>query len=90
MPHPRLTNDEIARRGEEIYQQRLLPMMEPDHQGRFLVVDVETGEYEVGDDYGRLLDELQTRHEEAALYVKRIGYPAAFRIGGQLRTSDTC
>lgn len=41
---------EIARRGWEIYARDVEPHVEPEHVGRFLALDVDTGGYALGDD----------------------------------------
>jgi hypothetical protein len=44
------TKEEIARRGREIYERDIRPGVERDHDGRFLVVDVTSGNYEIDDE----------------------------------------
>ncbi len=44
------TKEEIARRGREIYERDIRSEVEHDHDGRFLVVDITTGHYEIADD----------------------------------------
>ena len=44
---PRYTPDEHARRGTEAYE-LLRPTLEPENIGRFVAIDIETGEYELG------------------------------------------
>jgi hypothetical protein len=77
------TTDEVVRRGQALYEQAIRPIVEADNQGNYLVIDIETGNYEVGDDYGRLSDRLHEKHPDAALYAMRIGFPALGRIGGR-------
>jgi hypothetical protein len=43
--------NEVAVRGEVMYKRSLKQQVEPQHVGEFLVVDVETGDYEIGTDY---------------------------------------
>ena len=50
MGHPCYSTEEIARRGREIYKQQLRSQLEPDNIGKFLVIDIETGEYEMDAD----------------------------------------
>ena len=85
MAHPLYTSDEIARRGQELYEQRIRAEVETDNQGKFLVLDIETGAYEVDEDERVALKRIQTKHPGAALYMLRIGYSAAYRLGGQFR-----
>ena len=50
MPHPHFTNEEIARRGEKIYASRLRAHLEEEHRGQVVIIDIESGEYEIGHD----------------------------------------
>jgi hypothetical protein len=83
MPHTRYSNEEIARRGEEIYAQRLRGKVETeDNIGKILVIDIETGDYEIDDDGLQASDRALARHPDAALYGLRIGYDAVESFGG--------
>lgn len=73
---------EIAKVGQERYDRDIRTKIEPLHNGRFLVMDVTTGEYEIDDDDLTASDRLLDRSPQALLYGVRIGYPAAYRIGG--------
>jgi hypothetical protein len=81
MPHARLSADEIVERGKQIYEERLRALVEPGNEGRLLVIDVETGDYELADDLLSAGDRLHARHPGAALYSMRIGSPVLYRIG---------
>lgn len=82
---PRYSADETVQRAEDLYQQRLRPQVEAEHRGRYIAIDVETGEYEVGDDYHAAAHTILERKPDAAIGVLRIGYPAVGRIGGRVR-----
>jgi hypothetical protein len=43
----RYTAQEVARRGKVLYERHIRPEVE--HEGRFLVMDVESGEYALAD-----------------------------------------
>jgi hypothetical protein len=83
MPYTQYSTDEIVERGEAWYDQ-LRPQVESAHKGRYMVIDIETGDYEIGDDYGTLSDNLHTKRPDAPLYALRIGYPVLGRIGSQM------
>jgi hypothetical protein len=87
MPHARYTNEEIARLGETLYEQQIRAKVEAGNRGKYIVIDIETGDYEVGEDSLVLAERLQARHPEAALYALRIGYAATARIGARLTTA---
>jgi hypothetical protein len=81
MPHPRYTSEQIARQGEEIYDRRLRATLEPENRGEFLVIDIETGDYELDADEVEAVRRAMARHPEGARYIKRVGYATAHRIG---------
>jgi hypothetical protein len=83
MPHPRYSAEEIVRRGEEIYQQRIRANVETQHKGEFLVVNIETGDYEIDRDELAAMDRATAKHPDGAHYLVRVGYPAAHRLGGR-------
>ena len=83
MPHTRLSNEEIARRGQEMYDQRLASQLETEENiGKIIVIDVETGDYEIDAVGMNASERLRTRNPEAALLGLRIGYNAVEGFGG--------
>ena len=55
-----------------------------------LALDVDSGDYAIGDDSLAALDGLTARHPGARAYIVRIGYPTAVTIGvGRQTTSRT-
>ena len=47
MPYSDYPHGTIATRGEEIYHHQLREKIEPKHKGKFLTIDIETGDYEI-------------------------------------------
>jgi hypothetical protein len=43
----RYSRDEIGRLGDDIYERSVLPHLGSEDQGKFALIDVETGDYEV-------------------------------------------
>jgi hypothetical protein len=85
MSHPYLSSDEVARRGEEMYEESIRPSLENEQNiGRIVSIDIETGDYEVGDDPVVTAGRLQEKHRGAAVWTKRIGYNAVYALGGTL------
>lgn len=86
MPHRRITDEEIDRRGQELYEQKIRPLVEsPENLGKQIVIDVETGEYEVDNDGLEASRRMLQKRPDAALYGLRIGYNAVYTLGGVLR-----
>jgi hypothetical protein len=85
MPHDRICNEEIDRRGQGLYDDAIRAQVEtPENIGKQIVIDIETGEYEIDDDGLRASRRLLAKHPDAALYGLRIGYNAVYTIGGVL------
>lgn len=74
----RLEREEIGRRGTEIYQAKLRAILEPEFDGMFVAIDVESGNYEVADEAGDASDRLWAKVPDAQILVERIGHRAAF------------
>lgn len=83
MAHPSYTSDEIARRGQALYDQQIRAQVEADHPGEFLVLNIETGEYEIDANELAALQRAKTQNPAAAFYILRIGSPVAYRLGRQ-------
>ena len=86
MPYTHYTAEEVAARGEALYEQRIRPHVEATHQGKFVVVDIETGDYEIDADDLAATKRALAKRSDAVLYGLRIGYPTAYRLGGCFAT----
>lgn len=82
MPYADYSPEEVEARGEAIYQQELREKVEAGNKGKFLVLDVETGEYQIDEDDLEATKRALAKRPEAVLYGLRIGYPTAYRLGG--------
>jgi len=85
----RYSREELARRGDEIYEQTISPRVADGHHGEFIAIDVDTGEFEVDPDELTASDRLLARFPEAQVWLKRVGYSYVRRFGPrrQLRTA---
>jgi len=77
----RYTAQEVARRGKVLYERHIRPEVEHEHEGRFLVMDVESGEYALADDELAAFDLARKKTPEGVLYLIRVGRLAAHRLG---------
>ena len=85
MSNTRYSAEDVAARGEALYDQELRQRVEPGNEGKYLVIDVDTGDYELGENYLELTRQLRSRRPDAAPYALRIGHRALGRIGGRRR-----
>ena len=74
--------DELGRLGDAIYDQRIRPTVRPEDKGKFVAVDVDSGEYEMDEDDYTAVMRLRGRMPEADMWLIRVGYPTTCRIGG--------
>ena len=88
MPGDNYTSEEVASKGDTIYRQQLQKIVEPEYKGSFLVIDVETGAYEIDVDDLTATKRLLASYPDAVIYGLRIGFPTAYRIGGRFAVNQ--
>ena len=80
MPATKRTLDELNKLGDDIFSRQVQPSLKPDDHGKFVAIDVDSGEFELDDDYAAI-SRLRSRKPEADMWLMRAGYPATYRIG---------
>ena len=80
MTAPEIDFDKCRELGWKIYNEKIKHLVEPQEKGKFLVIDVMTGDYAVNSDLILAEDELEVRRPNGIVYTIRIGYPAVFKI----------
>ena len=78
------SGDEVVKRGQALYDTQIRPKVEAGNEGKFLVINVETGEYEMDADDVAAAQRARTRFPDAPLFSMRVGYPGAYRLGGRV------
>ena len=81
MPAEKYTIDEICDRAKRIYEEQIKDLVEPEHNGKFIVIDIETGDYEIDEDDLSAEDRLEKRRPGFEGFLGRVGHKAAFYIG---------
>ncbi len=79
----RYSKEEFARRGDAIYQQDILPKLAAKDVGKFLAIDIETGEYEIATDEMKAGDKLRRRLPEAQIWMVLVGFASTRKFGGR-------
>lgn len=77
-----LSTDEIVRLGKEIYARDLRDRLEPCENGKYVVIDVDTREYEIDQELIQALRRLKAGKHEPRVFIGRVGSPTAVKIGG--------
>jgi hypothetical protein len=90
MSYPKFGTQEIARRGKDLYERSIRAQVETaENIGKIVSINIETGEYEIGDDLVETSLRLKAKQANAALWGERIGFDAVYAVGGTLvRTSQ--
>jgi hypothetical protein len=78
---PRYSKEEFARRGDEIYERDIRPQLKAADEGKFVVIDIETGDYEIDADELQASDRLLSRHPNAQVWLRQAGSRYARRFG---------
>ena len=78
---PRRTPDELASIGGDIFDRQVRPALRPEDDGKFVAIDVETGDYEMDEDDYAAVARLRSRKPAADVWLMRAGYPATYRMG---------
>ncbi|MEH1940946.1 MAG: hypothetical protein V7L01_12115 [Nostoc sp.] len=75
----------VARRGKELYQKSIRAKVETQENiGKIISINVETGDYEIGDDLVETSLRLRSKQTDAALWGERIGFDAVYAVDGTL------
>lgn len=85
---PRYSREEFARRGDEIYEREIVSRLRPDDEGKFVLIDIETGAYEVDRDEVVASDRLLSRLPDAQVWFRQVGSRYAHRFGPRNRAVE--
>ena len=73
----------VESRGETIYEQKIRSRMGEEEQGMYVVIDVESEDYELDSDDATATARLMARRPGAVTYAVRVGGQAAYRMGAR-------
>ncbi len=90
MGHARFASDEIAERGQALYENAIRDSLGPNARGKFLVLDIETGDYEIDSDELAAVKRAREKHPGAAFYILRVGHQTVYRLGRKAVTATAC
>ena len=79
---------EVVARGEKIYQEQIKHLVHPAEKGKFLTIDVESGDYELDEKAVDSLLRLRQRRPDAVCFGMKVGYVASVHFGGSHTETD--
>ena len=77
---PQHTSEELARLGSEVFASRVRPVLRPEDDGKFVAIDIESGDHEIDEDDYAAVMRLRNRRPSAEVWLGRVGQPAAYRM----------
>jgi len=72
----------------ELFARVVKPRLRPEDDGKFVAVDVNSGEYEIDEDDYSAMTRLENRVPNADIWLERAGSPAAYHMLGIRCSSD--
>ena len=88
MPFADYQPGEIGALGQKIYQEQIKSLVYPAEKGKFLIIDVESGDYELDEKAIVASKRLWQRRPDAVNFGMKVGYVAAFHFGGSHTETD--
>lgn len=85
----RYQKSEFAARGEEIFNEQIRPKVEDRDSTNFVLIDIETGDFEVDADETAAAKRLRARRPNAQVWMRRVGSRFSRRIGSGHATEQT-
>jgi len=73
---------EISTKGQRILE-AVLEELEEEHFGRFIAIEVDSGEYFIGDTAIEATRKARVKHPSKVFFLGRIGYPTAYTFKGR-------
>jgi hypothetical protein len=83
MRQRRYSKEEMARRGQELYESGIRQQVETENEGEIVAIDIETGDFEVDEDVVPATNRLFERNPDAQPWVIRIGHRAVDHFGAR-------
>lgn len=78
---PRHSKEEFKRRGEDIYERLVKPILQPEDRGKLVAIDIESGEFELASRGYDAAEQLFARVPDAQIWLARVGSRFTYRIG---------
>ena len=72
--------DERDRLATETFDRRVRPLLRPEDDGKFVAIDIDTGDYEIDEDDYTAVMRLRTRNPGAEIWLECAGQPTAYKI----------
>ncbi len=82
----KLSREEVGVRADEIYETCISPIVKAEDMGCYVVIDVESGDYEIDRNELAASDRLRARHPDAQTWLRRVGSRYARHFGARSKS----
>ena len=84
-----VSTKKLAEVGQRIYDERLRKKLEPRYAGKIVTIEVDSGDYFVGDTLREAIQKARKRYPEEVFYSVKVGYPAVYSFASRMPLSAT-
>lgn len=70
-------------KAEELYQSKLRPVLEPTQKGKYIAIDIVSGDYFIGSEILEAYEKASQKYPDRTFVYKRVGYPAVRFVGSR-------
>jgi hypothetical protein len=82
VPTVKRSPDELARQGQDIFDRLVRPQLRGEDEGKFVAIDVDSGDFEINTDDYSAVTRLRGRRPTGDVWLIRVGSPTTYRMGG--------
>jgi hypothetical protein len=79
----RYSKEELAQRGQLLYESGIQEQVEAGNNGKIVAIDIETGAFEVADHVLPATNRLFEQYPDAQPWIIRIGHRAVYHFGAR-------
>src|SRR5688572_3493194 len=80
----RINAKRLAEAGQRLYEEKLRPKLEPRFTGKIVAIDVESGDYFLGDTLHEANQKARQKYPRRVFYAVKVGYPAVFSFASRM------
>lgn len=72
--------EERARLGTEAYERHVRPTLRSEDDGKYVAVDIDTGDHEINERDYTAVSQLRKRRPSAEIWLEKVGQPTACKM----------
>lgn len=77
----------LAEAGQKFYEDQLRRKLETQYTGKFVAIEVDSGDYFVGNTLHEALERGKKKHPESVFYSVKVGFPAVYSFSSGVTVS---